>query len=210
MSTAFRNRRSRGLSLVEMLVALSISALLLVAIMVALNASFYAYATAAESASTQSCSRLVMQRTLQLIRTATLHDAYDPADASVTLAEPGAAPVQCVGIQMVNPAGQLLKIWWTVNATYHDTNLGDLQYSVAGGAATPLLERVHCQRTAQNKPYIFTLASKDSDSGLLLSRATLDITVDCGADATLALEDVRGAAAPIRLVASTDPRKNLE
>ena len=204
------SRRAAGLSLVELLVALSISVWLLTAVMVALDASFHAYATAAESASTQSSSRLVMQRVMTMIRSSTLHDAYDPGDASVTLGQPSAAPVQCVGIQMIDSQGQLVKLWWAANAAYGDADLGDIFYQAAANATQPILEGVRIQRTAANAPYLFTLTSRSSGGGLLLSRATMDLTVEPGADATLALESVRGTSPPVRLIASAMPRRNLE
>jgi prepilin-type N-terminal cleavage/methylation domain-containing protein len=204
-----RNPRRRGLSLIEMLVSLAISALLLTGVMVGLDASFYAYAAAAESASTQSSSRLVMQRLIQMIRTATLHDAYDPANVLLTLGQPAAGPVKSVGIQMVTAEGKLLKVWWAVNTAYNNPDVGDLNYSLDGSATTPLLEQVSCQRNGP-KPYIFTLASRSSDSGLLLSRATVDLTVNSGADATLTLESVHRSAPPIRLISSTMPRRNMD
>ncbi len=208
-SRQFR-RSSAGLSIVELLLALAISALLLTAITAALNASFHAYATAAESASTQSASRLVMQRLLAMIRGGTLHDAYDPDNAGVTLGWPTDPPVQSVGVQLYDLDGQLIRVWWRVNTAYGDADLGDLHYSLNGSAPQPLLERVRVQRTSSSQPYIFTLASRSSDDGLLLKRATVDITVEPGADATLALESVRGTADEVRLVGSTMPRRNLE
>jgi hypothetical protein len=203
-------RRAAGLSLVEMLVALSISVWLLTAVMVALDASFHAYATAAESASTQSSSRLVMQRVMTMIRSSTLHDAYDPGSATVTLAQPSAPPVQAVGIQMIDAQGRLIKLWWAANAAYGDADLGDISYKADASATQPILEGVRIQRTAANAPYLFTLTSRSSGGGLLLSRATMDLTVEPGADATLALESAQGASAPVRLVASAMPRRNLE
>jgi len=203
-------RRQAGLSLVEALVALAIIASLLTAITVALNASFHAYATASETASTQTGSRMVMHRLIGMIRTARLHDAYDPGDGSVTLALPSQPPVQSVGVQMIDPAGQLLKIWWAVNAPYGDADLGDLWYQIDSSQSAPLLERVRIQRTGQGDPYVFTLASRSEDGGLLLSRATVDLTVEPGADATLALETVKSRSNAVRLVASTVPRRNIE
>jgi len=151
-----------------------------------------------------------MQRLLGMIRTSTLHDAYDPNDATVGLADPSQPPVQSVGIQMVDSEGQLLRVFWQANNGYGDADLGDLWYELGGADPQPLLERVRVQRTMDDAPYLFTLASRDSETGLLLSRATIDLTAEPGADATLALESVRGASAPIRLVASTVPRKNME
>ena len=74
-ATRTRDRRSqRGLSLIEMLLALTIVAMLLGATMVAIDASFYAYASAAGSASTQTSTRLTVHRLLKLIRTSRAHD----------------------------------------------------------------------------------------------------------------------------------------
>ena len=66
-----RSRRTlrRGFNLVELLVALSISATLLTATMVALDASFKAYQMTTEVASTHTIARLTMHRMLALIRT---------------------------------------------------------------------------------------------------------------------------------------------
>lgn len=202
-------RRSAGLSIVELLVSLVICALLLTAITVALNASFHAYATAAESASTQSSTRLVTQRLLSMIRSGDVHDAYDPDDATVTLALPSLPPVQSVGIQLITNDGELLRVWWKANAAYGDADLGDLMYSLDASAAQPLLEQVWAQRTASDDPYVFTLTSRSSDDGLLLSRATMDLAVEPGADATLALESARGASSTVRLVGSTMPRRHI-
>jgi len=205
-----RNRHSAGLSIVELLVALAISVWLLTAVMVALDASFHAYATAAESASTQSSSRLVMQRVMTMIRSSTLHDAYDPGDGSVTLGLPSAPPVQSVGLQMIDSSGRLIRIWWAANGLYGDNDMGDIYYQADANAQQPILEGVRIQRTATDDPYLFTLTSRSSDTGLLLARATLDMTVEPGADATLMLESAQGASDAVRLVASAMPRRNLE
>jgi hypothetical protein len=199
-----------GLSIVELLLALALSAVRLTALAVALNASFHAYATAAESASMQSSSRMVMQRLLGMIRNGTLHDAYDPNDSSKTLAPPSAAPVRSVGIQMIDPHDQLLRVWWKANSDYPEDDLGDLLYAVDGQNPQPLLNRVRAAQTDSGEPYLFTLASRSSEDGLLLKRATIDLAVEPGADATLALESARGASDTIRLVGSAMPRRNLD
>ena len=209
--SAIQKPHSVGLSIIELLIALSISAVVLVAVVAAIDVSFYAYASAAESASTQSASRLVMQRLITLIRTTTLHDAYDPNDPTVTLGNPAQPPVQSVGIEMVDPDGRLLKIWWALNADYGDADLGDLWYQQDASDPQPMLESVRIQRTAAGGlPYLFTLSSRSTDQGLVLSRATIDLTVEPGSDATLSLEAYQGAADPVRLVASTVPRKNSQ
>lgn len=202
-----RTPRRRGISITEMLVALAISAMLLTAVTVALNASFYAYANAAESASTNSSVRLVMQRMMRMIRNAHLHDAYDP-DSTISLQPPGSGPLHTTGIQMLNHDGTLVRIWWEVNTEYNDPFVGDLWYS-EGNAVHPLLERVTAQEH-EEEPYVFALLSRDSREGLLLSRATLDLMVQPGADATLTVESAQGKSPPVRLIASTMPRRNMD
>jgi hypothetical protein len=62
-----------------MLIALTIVAMLMAATMVAIDASFQAYASAAGSASTQTTARLTVYRLLRLIRTSTAHGPLEPA-----------------------------------------------------------------------------------------------------------------------------------
>jgi prepilin-type N-terminal cleavage/methylation domain-containing protein len=59
----------RGFSIIEMLIALSISATLLTATLAALRASFMQYKVTTESASTHVVTRIVMHRMLSMIRT---------------------------------------------------------------------------------------------------------------------------------------------
>lgn len=197
----------RGISITEMLIALAISAMLLTAVTVALNASFYAYATAAESASTHSSVRLVMQRVMRMLRTTTHHAPYDPDDASIDLI--AAETVYSVGIHFEDHSGQIVYIWWKANSAYDEPMLGDLWYADDNVDAEPLLERV-IARGDVDDPYIFSLSSRKGPDGLLLRRATLDLAVQPGADATLALESAQGKSPPVRIVASTMPRRNLD
>jgi prepilin-type N-terminal cleavage/methylation domain-containing protein len=69
----------RAFNVVELLVALAISGILLAATMVALDASFMAYQSTTEVASTHTISRLAMHRMLTMIRTGT-EFAPRPAD----------------------------------------------------------------------------------------------------------------------------------
>ncbi len=205
----------RGFTLVELLATLAIAALLATAMAAAVHASFIAYATNSESAVTQTSARLVMQRTLAAIRKSTLHDAYDPDDPSATLLAPSDSghPLTCVGLEMVLPDASEMRLWWAVNASYGDEDLGDLWYDDPNWTSQQpvvMLQRVRCRRDGAGEPYVFTLASRTSDAGLLLSRATVDLTVEPDVETLTDAEQAKAATAPIRLVASTMPRKSLD
>jgi prepilin-type N-terminal cleavage/methylation domain-containing protein len=64
-----RKKTRRGFSLVEMLLALTISATLLTAALASLNSTFIQYKVVTESASTHVVTRMVMHRMLSMIRT---------------------------------------------------------------------------------------------------------------------------------------------
>jgi len=73
-----------GFSIVEMLVALSITATLLTATMVALDSSYKSYKITTEGASTNVISRMVMHRVMTMIRTGDNFGPYpvDPLDTA--------------------------------------------------------------------------------------------------------------------------------
>ncbi len=69
-SRTFRSKGARaGFSIVEMLIALTISATLLTATLTALHSTFQHYKSTTESASTHVVSRMVMHRMMAMIRT---------------------------------------------------------------------------------------------------------------------------------------------
>lgn len=76
----------RAFSFVEMLIALSITAVLLTATLVALDASFKAYQRTTEEAATHTIARLAMHRMMTLIRTGVEFGPYplSPLDNLVT------------------------------------------------------------------------------------------------------------------------------
>ena len=77
-----------GFSIVEMLVALTITSLLLTATLSALDVSYKAYKATSESASDQLVSRLVMHRVLAMLRTGKEFGPY-PADVLDAAQNPG-------------------------------------------------------------------------------------------------------------------------
>ncbi len=206
-------RHASGMTLVELLLALVIAATLSAAMALSVHASFQAYATTAESASTQTATRLTLRRVLKMIRGSELHDAYDPDDGTVTLLVPGSTgyPLQTVGIQMRLVNGREVRMWWAENASYGDEDLGDLFYEdvTSSSTAQTLLPRVRCQRTEANDPYLFTLGTRLADEGLLLMRATLDLTVEPDPEQLMGME-TGGALEQVRMVGSTMPRRTLD
>lgn len=190
-----RSARQRGLSLIEMLLALAISAMLLTATMVALDASFKAYADASEQASSQTATRMITQRLLTLIRTSTAHGPLE-ADGTTT------PPVTITGdtvsshyIELLDASGQVMRIEYRAASE----ELWLVLTPITGVAVEqPLIGGV--------TSCTFQCLRRINDDGLLvLHRATIDLTVQPGEDATLTLEN--GNATPIRVIASTMPRR---
>lgn len=213
--TTTRRASLRGFTLLELLIGLAISALIATAMAAAVHASFHAYATTAESASAQTSTRLVMQRLLATIRKSTLHDAYDPDQPSLTLVAPGDAahPLHTVGMEMLQPDGASIRIWWAANEESGDADLGDLWYDQSTWTSQEpilMLRHVRCQRTGADEPYIFTLAARQTDLGLVLSRATVDLTVEPDEQALTGMESAGAATGAVRLVGSAMPRKSMD
>ena len=174
-------RIRRGFNLVEMLIALAITGALLSATMVALDASFMAYQTTTEVASTHTISRLIMNRMLTLIRTGQEFGPFpvNPQDSIVVSNE----------IQFFAPNGDLITLRW--NST--NETLFVVLTDVAGETTYPLLEGVTaCQ---------FTM---EYELGRILHRATIDMTIVPDDNMSVSLDGVN--IKPIRLVASAMPR----
>ena len=185
-----------GLSIIETLIALAISALLLTATMVAIDASFRAYADTAATASTQTATRLITNRFMSMLRTSTAHGPLVP--------DPGSnPPVTLSGntltsnyVELVDSRNNLVRLEYRSV----DEELWVTSTPLGGGQAIaqPLLSGVsNCQ--------FFVNRRLDSNNVWVLERATMDLTVDAPPDATLSIEN--GAPQPIRMIASTMPRQ---
>jgi prepilin-type N-terminal cleavage/methylation domain-containing protein len=193
-----RKRRARGLSLVEMLVALAITAALLTATMVAIDASFKAYASAAESASTQTATRMIVNRLLAIIRTSTAHGPLAPADAP---ADPD-----------VTFTGNNIESWFVVLQDIRG-NLVRLEYrdaddqlwievtDTAGTVITPFQPLLGGVTYAS-----FHLKRRENQIGVwVLERATMELEVVPDQDNTLSIESANETT--IRILASSMPRR---
>ncbi|MEM1353790.1 MAG: prepilin-type N-terminal cleavage/methylation domain-containing protein [Planctomycetota bacterium] len=195
-STPRARRKALGLSLVEMIISLAITAMLLTATMVAINASFIAYASAAESASTQTSTRLVVHRLLALVRTSTAHGPLLPdssADPPVTLS---GFTLTSNYIDLVDPDGDVIRLTYVANEDMIYVTV--TPYGTATATTEPLLGGVtDCTFYIQRR--------LDDDGVWVLDRGTVDFTVQPDDDSSLELEG--GVTAPVRVIASTMPRK---
>jgi prepilin-type N-terminal cleavage/methylation domain-containing protein len=179
------NRRSprparRGFNLVEMLVALTISAALLTATLVALDASFMAYQATTEVASTHTVGRLAMHRMLTLIRTGS---EFGPFPTS-----PVDLEIESDFIEFMTPEGTVMELRWVADDEALYIVIDDEEYA--------LLEGVVAQTNAP-----FTLRWAD---GSTLHSATIDLLLE--PDDNLDTELDGDEAPRIHLVASAMPR----
>jgi len=193
--TARRHRgTARAFNLIEMLIALTITATLLAAVMMALHASFVAYQTTTEVASTHTIARLIMHRMLTLIRTGQEFGPFpvNPQDSIVASNE----------IEFLTPNNDLIRLEWF--ATTDDTHpLANALYAVINdGVPQVMLEGVIPQFDDAGFPVApFTL---EYGLGRKLHRATIDITVVPDDNMSVTIDGDNQEQ--IRLVASAMPR----
>lgn len=193
--------RRGAFSMIELLIALTISGMLLTACLVALDSSFKSYEVTTESASTHVVSRMVMSRALAMIRSGEQFGPYPvgvvtPTRVTSDYLEFVTARNDATGYRQItrlekvadgvagNGFYQLMyKRWEYVGSTQ------------ASFVEYPLIKNL---RAAQ-----FTL---EYDRGPRLRRATIDITVKPDDDQAVAVAS--DLEAPVlRLIASTTPRR---
>lgn len=184
-----RNRRiRRGFSLLEMLVALGISAALLTATLVSLTASFRAYQSTTEQASTHVVGRVVMHRVMALVRNGVGFGPL-PEDAR----ENSIATDEMTFLDDLDREITLRL----------DRTSRTLYMQVDGSGEQVLLEGVSGPRDDDGTELgAFQL---EYVNGSKLVRASFDLTVAADDTAQLAIEG--NDVVPIRLVGSTAPRR---
>ncbi len=206
--TPRRARRSaRGLSLVEMLVALAISSMLLTATAVAVDISFKSYAIAAESASTQTATRMVVNRLLTMIRTSTAHGPISTVDvvAGETVTSAGGRLLESSYLELIPPnapAGRLYRL--TYDAPAQRLMLAEIDFSGASEVVLsyqPVIGGV-------SRCKFQMLPRRDNNDDIVLERASIDLIVEADDDATMDLE--MGNIPPVRVIASTKPRRVVD
>jgi prepilin-type N-terminal cleavage/methylation domain-containing protein len=187
-----RPRSRRGFNLIELLIALAITAALLAATMVALDASFTAYQMTTEVASTHTIGRLAIERMQALIRTGQRFGPFpiNPRDSLV----------ESDYISFESADGNIITLDWReddealyIIVTDPDSGL-DSEYLLLEGVVPQYDEEEELIRP-------FTL---EYERGRNLYRATIDLTIVPDDNMSVDLEG--DYTQTIRLVASAMPR----
>ena len=200
-----RNRRQircasrRGFSLIEMLVALAITASLLAASLVALDTSFKGYKMTTDTASTHVVTRIVVHRIAAMIRTGTEFGPY-PLD----VLDPAQNPMITNFVEFISAEDPAI-------GYRQVTRIEAMPDLVANDGTLVLMLIVEDDNqgniTTETHPLIrglvdatFTLKY---DIGPKLERVTIDMTVRPQAGAGIGFD---GEANTIRMVTSASPR----
>lgn len=193
-----RPMHRRGFNLIELLMALAITAALLTATLVALNASYIAYQQTTRSASTHTISRLAMDRMLTLIRTG---EEFGPLPGNPNDSIQQSDVLEIVTMPDVNGNRQGITLEWIEDdealwVHLFDPGTGDITGSHL------LLEGVVAQYDEDGDRVMpFTL---EFEYGRHLHRATIDLAVV--PDDNLSLDIEGDHARVLRLVATAMPR----
>lgn len=196
------DRRSRrGFSMVEMLVAMTISAMLLTAMLTALDAAWRSYKMTTESASTHIVSRIVVHRVLAMIRTGSEFGPY-PAD----FLDPTQNPITSTFMEFVSEDDRIAGNDYVTRISRRNTAVVgeyEIWYERLDVSATPVAVVMERPLLRNVKEATFIL---EYEPGPRLLRATIDLTIVPNDD-----DDMRTGVnfdtPVIRLVASASPRQ---
>ena len=192
---AVRRRRYRGVGLVELLVALSISAALLTAVAVATDTSFKAYAINEEQSNLLQRGRLGLNRMLTYIRTCKEHQPINPQQISDFV---HGSTVTDTGFSMLNDAGE------QIDVDYDPANKRILM-SKGDGIAHELVHGVVAFQVKM-EPMKSPAAIRAGGDYDLLRRATVLITLQTTGN--LADMDEAANGQLVTLSSSVMPRRN--
>jgi prepilin-type N-terminal cleavage/methylation domain-containing protein len=192
----------RAFTIIEMLLALTISATLLTATLAAFDASWRAYKHTTEAASTHVVSRIVTHRVLSLIRTGTEFGPY-PEDVLDAAQNPLTSSFMEFVSEVDRAAGLDRITRLERRSVGSSTTNFELWYVLLDGATNPPTVMEERPLLSGVREAMFIL---EYDVGPRLRRATLDLTI-----VPNDVEDLRvgiGAETPaIRMVASAVPRQ---
>ncbi len=190
-----RQSRNRGMTLIELLLALAISAALLTAAALAIDASFKAYRINQEQASLSQRARVALNQMLTTIRA---NHEHSPITASAIQAFASGAPVSDSGVKMYDAAGVVIVFWL-------DRQTGRLMISRDAQSHT-LLNGVSDFRV-ELQPMKSPAAIKTGSACDLLKRANLHLTIRSTDDTSAASETT--SLQHITLDTSVCPRQNV-
>ena len=215
-------RARRGFSLVEMLIALTISATLLTAALAALDSMFKGYKQTTESASTHVVSRIVMNRLLGLVRTG---EEFGPFPTDVLDASQN--PVVSDMFEMVTARDSNGTITEITRIEYRAPEEPDGVSGEEGGeeevevtpvATTGQLWYVLVDPNAGSEIIVAEQPLLDGvrsatftlhyDIGPRLQRATIDLVIEPNDDVDITI-GTDSVPQTIRMVASASPRQSL-
>lgn len=230
-------RSGRAFSMVELLVALTISATLLSATLVALDVMFKRYTVISDSAGSHVVSRMVMHRMLSMIRTG---DEFGPYPDDVL--DPAQNPVVSDFMEFVSFRDEANSITQVTRLERRDATtvtVGDETIDLRGPSVLWLVIETDTAGdiTSEERPLIDGVSevsfNLEYDVGPRLRRATIDLTVQ-PAGSTYATYDsesgswtvhkydertqqftvqqsmtVDSTAPAIRLISTTAPRSGL-
>ena len=202
MSKRATHKSSRGFSLVEMLIALAISAILLTATLAALQVSFRAYQTTTDQAATHAVGRMVVHRMTSMIRSG---QEFRPLPDEIRDTK-----VSSDFIEFYHPdTGNLITIEW-------DRQTGQLNYTLDNGYPVVLLEGIVARTDEEGsviQPFLL-----EWEPGRRVYRVTIDLmiipddAISTSADRYAPESTTQGISTeikPIRLVASAMPRSAM-
>ena len=207
MNHRTRTHARRAFSLVEMLIALTISATLLTATLTAFDASWRAYKDTTESASTHVVSRIVMHRILAMVRTdeilSFLAEQFGPYPDDVLDASQN--PLTSTSIEFVSEADRLAgnnRITRIERrAVANTTDQFELWYVLINRADGSTIEERPLLANVREALFIL-----EYEPGPRLVRATIDLSIRPNDE-----DDLRVGGTDrtpmIRLVASAEPRQ---
>lgn len=190
-----RRNRHRGVGLVELLVALSISAALLTAVAVATDSSFKAYAINEEQSNLLQRGRLGMNRLMTYIRTCKEHQPINTAQINGFTA---GATITDSGISMFTEAGEQIDV-------QYDAANRRILMSKDGGLAHVLARGVVAFQVKM-EPMKSAASLRAGGSYDLLRRATVLITLQTEGNA--ADLDESQDSQFVTLSSSVMPRRN--
>lgn len=194
--------RARGFNLVELLIALAISASLLTATLQALDASWRGYRHVSESASTHVVSRIVVHRLLTMIRTGTDFSPF-PADVLDSDQNPMASNSIQFTAEEDRIAGNLRLTRIERREATGENGPFEIWYVLLDNSTNPptVTQERPLMRNVQEATFIL-----EYEPGPRLRRATIDLTVRPNDDRAIRV-NIGDNTEPLRFVASAVPRQ---